>query len=225
MTRARAALIGMALVLFAPAEGSASGLEFRFGGFFPRGESDLFADVDELFGAQPDDFTGFTGGVEYAIALHDKVEVGLHLDGYGRSVQTEYRDFVHEDGTPIFQDLQLAIVPIGATVRLLPLGRRARVSPYLAGGGGVYIYEYQAQGEFIDFFTDDLEVGFDAFESTGAALGWHASAGLRVAVSPDFSVTGEYRYQRAEDDMDGDFSLNRIDLGGSSVTVGFHIRF
>jgi hypothetical protein len=225
MTRARAALVGFALFLLAPAQGSASGLEFRLGGFSPRGQSDLFADAEELFGAEPGDFLGFTGGVEYGIALHDKVELGLHLDGYGRSVSTEYVDYVHEGGEPILQQLQLAIVPIGASLRLMPLGRRATVSPYVTVGGGAYIYEYQAQGEFIDFFTDDLGIAFDAFESDGVALGWHTAAGIRVAVSPDASVTGEFRYHWAEADMGDDFAQNRIDLGGPAVTVGFHLRF
>ena len=226
MTRAGAALVlGAVLVLGSPATGSASGIELRLGAFGPRGESDLFSDVNELFGAEPSDFIGFTGGLEYGIGLGSRVEIGFHLDAYGRRISTEYLDYEHADGFPIQQQLQLAIVPIGATVRFLPAGRRARVSPYLAAGGGVYIYEYEEEGEFIDFFTEDLEVGVDAFVSSGAALGFHAAGGLRVALNHDFSLTGEVRYQWAEADMDGDFDQNRIDLGGTSVTLGIHLRF
>ena len=225
MTRARAALIGIALFVLAPASGFASGLELRLGGFGPRGHSDLFGDIEELFGARPEDFRGFTGGAEYSIGLGDKFEVGLHLDGYGRSITTEYRDFVRDDGSPILQELQLAIVPLGVSVRALPFGARARVSPYVTVGGDVYFYQYEEQGEFIDFFTDDLDIGFDAFESDGATLGWHAAGGLRVAVNHDFSITGEVRWQRAETDMNDDFGLNTIDLSGISVTVGAHLRF
>ena len=226
MTRAGAALLlGIALVLVAPATGSASGVELRLGGFGPRGESDLFTDVNELFGAEPSDFIGFTGGLEYGIGLGDRVEIGFHLDGYGRKISTSYVDYEHADGFPITQDLQLAIVPIGASLRLMPFGRRARVSPYLTVGGGVYLYEYEEEGEFIDFFTEDLEVGFDSFVSNGAALGFHVAGGVRVALNHDFSLTGEVRYQRAEADMGDDFDLNHIDLGGTSVTVGVHLRF
>lgn len=226
MTRARAALLlGIALLLGAPATGSASGVELRLGGFGPRGESDLFADVDELFGAEPSDFLGFTGGLEYSLGLGSRVELGFHIDGYGRRISTSYVEYEHEDGFPIVQDLQLAIVPIGASLRVLPFGRRSRVSPYLTVGGGVYLYEYEEEGEFIDFFTEDLAVGFDSFVSNGAALGFHVAGGLRVALNHDFSLTGEVRYQRAETDMDDDFEQNRIDLGGTSVTLGVHLRF
>src|SRR5688572_23778756 len=125
MTRAWAALLlGAALVLGSPASGSASSLELRLGAFGPRGESDLFTDVTELFGAEPSDFIGFTGGLEYSIGLGSRVELGFHFDAYGRKISTEYVDYEHADGFPIQQDLQLAIIPIGATVRFLPFGRR-----------------------------------------------------------------------------------------------------
>lgn len=224
MTRTRAAILGIGLLFLAPASSSASGIELRLGGFEPRGHSDLFTDVDELFAVSPRDFRGFTGGIEYSLDVGDHFEVGFHLDGYGRTVFSEYRDFEREDGSPILQDLRLNIVPLGATLRFLPAGRRARISPYVAAGGGVFFYQYEEQGEFIDFF-DDNEISTDAFVSDGAAPGFHVAGGLRVGVSPDFSVTGEVRYQRARTKMDDDFALNRIDLSGTSVTVGVHLRF
>ena len=46
-----------------------------------------------------------------------------------------------------------------------------------------------------------------------------------MPLNSDFSLTGEFRYQWAETDMDDDFSLNRLDLSGASVTVGVHLRF
>ena len=225
MTRARAIIVGIVFILLAPAGTFASGIELRFGGFEPRGESNLFADVFELYGARPEDFRGFTGGVEYTLNVSDHVEVGFHLDGYSRSVDTTYVDFEREDGGLIFQELDLNIVPLGTTLRFLPAGRRAKVSPYIAAGADVFFYQYEEQGEFIDFFSDDLDISPDAFVSDGATFGFHAAAGLRVPLNSDFSLTGEFRYQWAETDMDDDFSLNRLDLSGGSVTVGVHLRF
>jgi opacity protein-like surface antigen len=225
MTRARAILLGIGFMLLAPASTFASGIELRAGGFFPQGDSNLFDDVDELYGARPEDFQGFTGGIEYSLGLSDHVELGFHLDGYSRTIGTSYRDFEHGDGSPIFQELELDIIPLGATIRFLPAGRRAKVSPYLAAGADVFFYEYEEKGEFIDFFTDDLEISPDAFISDGAAFGFHAAAGLRVPINHDFSLTGEVRYQHAKTDMDDDFSLNELDLSGWSATAGVHLRF
>jgi opacity protein-like surface antigen len=224
MTRARAIILGIGLMLSAPASTFASGIELRLGGFGPRGHSNLFDDVDELFAVGRNDFRGFTGGIEYSLGVGDHVEVGFHLDGYGRTVTSSYRDFEHEDGSPIFQDLRLNIVPLGATLRFLPAGRRARFSPYLAAGADVFFYKYEEQGDFIDFFADN-EIFADAFVSEGAAGGFHVAAGLRVPVSHDFSLTGEVRYQQARTRMSDDFSQNELDLSGTSVTLGVHLRF
>src|SRR5215208_2736469 len=202
--RARAIIVGLGLMLVAPGNTFASGLELRIGGFGPRGHSDLFSDVDELYGVRRQDFQGVTGGVEYSFNMTDHVELGLHLDGYGRTVDSTYRDFEREDGTPIFQELQLNVVPLGFSVRLLPAGRRARLSPYVAAGADVFFYKYEEQGEFIDFFSDDLDISTDAFVSEGAAPGFHVAAGLRVALSPDFDLTGEARYQQARTRMNDD---------------------
>jgi hypothetical protein len=225
MTRARAIIVGIGFLLLSPVSTSASGIELRFGGFGPRGESDLFDDVGELYGVRPRDFRGFTGGIEYSLDVGDHVELGLHLDGYGRTVGSSYREFEREDGSPIFQDLRLNVVPLGASLRLLPFGKRERIAPYVAGGADVIFYKYEEQGDFIDFFTEDLEIAPDAFVSEGSVFGFHAAAGLRVPVNRDFSITGEARYQQARTRMNDDFSLNRLDLTGFSGTLGVHLRF
>ena len=226
MTRASAILlVGVALSLSIPATTSASGIELRVGGFAPRGDSDLFDDIDELYAVNENDFRGVTGGIEYSVGLGDHFELGFHLDGYGRTVTSSYRDFERADGSPIFQDLRLNVVPLGATLRFLPAGRRARISPYVAAGADVVFYRYEEQGEFIDFFSDDLDISSDAFVSEGATPGFHAAAGLRVPIGDDFSLTGEVRYQQARTRMNDDFSENRLDLSGTSATVGVHLRF
>ena len=225
MKRARVLILGAFSLLLVPAASFASGLELRLGGFGPRGHSDLFSDVNELYAVRPRDFRGFTGGAEYSLGVGDHVELGFHLDGYERTVASSYRDYDRDDGSPIFQNLRLNVVPLGATVRFLPLGRQATVSPYVAAGGDVFFYKYQERGEFIDFFQDDLPVSVDAFVSEGAAPGFHVAGGLRVSVNHDLAVTGEVRYQQARTRMNDDFSLNRIDLGGTSVTMGLLLRF
>src|SRR5688572_21727058 len=135
MTRVRAILlVGAVLASSIPGSAAASGLELRIGGFEPRGSSNLFDDVDELFAVGESDFRGLSGGIEYSLGLTDHVELGFHLDGYGRTVRSSYWEYEYPDGSPILQDLRFNIVPLGATVRFLPAGRRASVSPYLAAG-------------------------------------------------------------------------------------------
>jgi hypothetical protein len=208
-----------------PAAASAGGLDVRLGAMWPSADSILFDDDAELYFVSDGDWVGFTGGAEYNMKLVDNLELGFHIDGHGKKVDTAYRDFVREDESDIRQTLELAIVPMGVTLRLVPTGRRAKIAPFVGVGGDVVFYEYKEYGDFIDFFDPELPVIFDSFQSDGVTVGVHVTAGVRFYVSDDFAVVGEARYLWAEDDMDEDFRGNRIDLGGIAATLGVHVRF
>lgn len=231
MTRVLAVAVLAALALV-PGAASASELDLRIGAFFPRAESSLFDDNRELYGFGEDqflersDWIGVYGGAEWRFNLAPSLQLGVHLDGYGRSLNTEYLDFTRPSGRPIEQTLKLSIVPLGASVRWVPREGRRDITPYLGGGIDAVFYKYEEIGDFIDFFDDGLPVVEDHFVDDGAALGFHALAGLRVPVSDDIAVTGEARYLWAKTDMGDDFGPDlEIDLGGLSATIGVTIRF
>jgi hypothetical protein len=241
MSRAAAAWMALGLVAASPAAAWASGLELRLGGFVPRGQSNLFDDVGELYtpdsranectetscpGVRTRDWNGVYGGAEYSFNLARPLELGISVDGYGRTIPTSYRDSVRDDGSEISQTLKLTVIPVGLSLRLLPLDRYAAVQPYLTVGGDLFYYRYEEFGDFIDFFDDSRPISLDSFKSDGAIFGGHAAVGLRVPVGHDFAITGEVRYQFApRRQMGDDFSLNEIDLSGTSATIGIRLRF
>jgi hypothetical protein len=211
---------------------AASGLDVRIGGFFPRGEESLFADVQDLYLVDMSDFKGVYGGIEYNQVVAPYLEVGVHIDGYQGSEDTSYRYYETESGAEIRQTLEFSTLPFGVTLRLLPTSKRASFVPYVGGGVDAVYYEYKEYGDFIDFFDPTRPVVPDAFEADGVAFGLHAVAGLRVYLNRDVAIVAEGRYQWAEDDMGDDFApnpesglVNRIDLSGPSFTVGVHLRF
>ena len=242
MARTAAAVLALGLVAASPAASWASGLEVRLGGFFPRAHSDLFSDDAELYlkegrtvgrcgdapcpGLRTSDWNGLYGGAEFSFNVARHVEMGLSIDGYGRKIPTSYRDFTRPGGSEVFQTLKLTLVPVGVSLRVLPLDRFAPVQPYVTVGGDVIFYQYEEFGDFIDFFSKNLDISSDSFKSDGAALGGHAAAGLRVPLGHDFALTGEVRYQLAQrKHMGGDFRNNRLDLNGASATLGVRLRF
>jgi hypothetical protein len=252
MRRALMSLILLpALLSGAATQANAGGLDVRLGAFFPRAldcgvpsdvpaEYTLFQDVCELYVplSQPLDnydwkseWIGFTGGVEYNLVLVDNVELGFHVDGYGRTVNTSYRDFTWDDGGEIDQTLRLTIVPSGVTLRLVPTNKRTKFAPYAGGGVDLVYYKYEEWGDFIDFFDPELPVYSDAFFADGVTFGLHAAGGIRFYFNRDFALVVEGRYLWAGADMGDDFRpnepglVNRIDLSGASATVGLHIRF
>lgn len=195
-------------------------------GFFPRANSSLFRDDNELYTVSKKDWRGFTGGIEGNFILAPNVELGLDFSGYARSVDTAYRNYESPSGGDIRQTLKLEAYPLAVSVRIVPTSRRASLAPYIAVGGDLVFWRYREIGDFIDFGDPSLPISSDSFESTGVAPGVHVAGGLRVAVNEDISIVGEGRYLYAkEKGMGDDFSQLRIDLSGWSATVGMHVRF
>ena len=249
MARRAIAVLSLGLLAALPATVGASSLELRIGGFFPRTESNLFRDDGQLYAIpgrtcplEPDapclkrsDWQGVYGGAEFSFTPSDHVELGIHLDGYGRRLHTNYRDYTRPGDVEILQSLKLTLVPLGATLRLFPIDRDATVSPYVGVGPDIVFYKYEEFGDLIDFgspdpdnpdiFSDQLVV------SQGARPGFHVTGGLRVRVGHDFSILGEGRYQWAKATLGGDFGPQpgqdalRLDMSGFSAVVGLSIRF
>jgi opacity protein-like surface antigen len=232
----------LALLAASASPAFASGFDARIGGFFPRGrdcgipsnqraEYTLFQDVCTLYFAQPSDFDGVYGGVEFNQVLTSYVEVGVSYDYYSRTTDTSYRDYERPGGGDIFQSLRLRVAPLGLTVRLMPTSKKAKVVPYIGGGIDALFYKYEEYGDFIDFFDPDLAITPDHFVSESTAFGYHALGGLRFYVNRDFAIVAEGRYQWGKDDMGEDFApnepglINTIDLSGWTATIGVHVRF
>jgi len=225
------------VLIVAASRAGAGGFDARIGAFFPRGNETLFLDDRSLYFVEKSDFYGVYGGAEYNQVLMNNVELGIHLDGYSRTTDTSYRDYVRPDGSEIRQSLHFSQVPLGVTIRFLPTGKSAKIVPYVGGGVDAVFWNYEEYGDFVDFMSPDCGTDLgcpiyaDHFKSNGTAFGFHALGGLRVYINRDFAIVAEGRYQWAEDDMGEDFApnepglINRIDLSGATFTVGVHLRF
>src|SRR5262249_6244949 len=117
------ALVTLALMAVASRPASASNLDVRFAAFFPRAESILYR-VDAK-----SDFDRFYGGAEFSFKVARNVELGFHVDGFGKGVNTHYRDYTRPNGGEIFQTLHLEEIPIGFSIRIVPTSRHAKVAP------------------------------------------------------------------------------------------------
>jgi opacity protein-like surface antigen len=243
--RATLSLTLLALLVAGASRAGADGIDLRIGGLFPRGHETLFQDLNALYGpnedpaqgVKPADFRGVYGGIEYNRVLLDNVELAIHLDGYGRTVESSYRDYTWDDGTEIRQSLKLTMVPLGVSLRFVPTGKRTKIAPFIGGGVDAIFYKYEERGDFVCFppasgtCRFDYDVVPDAFVSESTAFGYHVLGGLRVYINHDFAVVAEGRYQWAKDDMGDDFTpnepglVNTLDLSGWTFTVGAHVRF
>jgi hypothetical protein len=204
-------------------------LTLNFGYFAVKGEDsrtsgDVLVENRTYLLFNPNDFSGATGGGEYLVALGDFLEVGAGANYYARTVHSVYDRWVNDDGSEIAQDLRLRVVPISATIRILPLGRRSAFQPYVGGGVGVFLWRYAETGDFVDF--SDGSVFRNRYMATGTAVGPVAVFGARVATSSRYGMGMELRYQKAEGTLDStQFYGDRIDLGGLNFLATFQVKF
>ncbi len=211
-------------MLFLARSGQAGSFTVRIGKYSPVGNSELWLENTETFNVLVSDFNFIFGGAEFTVELNEFVDLAFGVDVYSRRVNTHYREFVRDDGTEIRQEMSLTVVPLTTGLRFLPLGKFRIVSPYVAGGFGLYPYEYKEQGEFIDFVTFDV---FDArFRDSGIGFGGYAAAGIEVTVTRGFLVFGEYRRHWVWAQHGGDFwDYGDFDLDASQIAFGFTARF
>lgn len=198
-----------------------------FGGVYePEGDSEYWDDVEADFTGETSDFEDFVGGIEYVRDIRGHLR--LHVGGTifeGTSTQG-YRGFEDGNGDAILHDttLSLASATVGLGVNLAP--RHAPVVPYVGVGAGLYAWELEEAGDFIDFSGQELEIFSDVFQDDGVAVGWYWMAGLEVSVSSSLSFFAQGRWHDAEDDLEGDFAdLGKIGLSGRELTAGLSWRF
>jgi hypothetical protein len=224
-----ASLLTVGLLSADSAYAQQQSLNFSLGLFTVRGE-DARVDNDvlvynrnNLFLFDFDDFNSASLGAEYLVDLGEYLEVGAGVGFTSRGVDTIYEDYERPDGSEIEQTLKLRIVPITATVRILPMGRSSAFQPYVGGGIGIYNWRYSETGDFIDFSVSGRPIFRESYSNTGTSIGPVAVFGARFPVG-SLTFGGEVRYQRAEGELDtNDFLDSKIDLGGFhySATVGF----
>jgi opacity protein-like surface antigen len=217
------------LALGAALPAQAGSLDLRLGAFLPRADTgktnDLFTDDAALYTVEKKDWRDFTGGIQLNVKLVRNVELGIGVDGYEQTLQTEYREYERDSGRAIQQSLKLEIVPISVELRLTPTSRRARVAPFIGAGVDLFAWKYEEFGDFIKFSDPALPVVEDSFISEGVSPGFHVSGGIRFGVTDDIGVTAQGRYQWGSADMGDDFRGNKLDLSGASLSVGLNFRF
>lgn len=199
-----------------------------FGGFAPKGEAtrvdgDVLLENRTLLLFDVDSFRTGSIGAEWVVPAGEYFEAGVGVGFSRRTVPSVYDRYVDRDGTEIAQDLSVRIVPIAATVRLLPLGRRHAAQPYVGGGIGWLAWRYSEVGEFVDF--RDFTIFRARYTASGGQAGPVAVMGVRLGLGDRLAVGGEFRYQKAEADLPDDFLGPKLDLGGVHYLATIQFRF
>jgi hypothetical protein len=203
-------------------------VNFTLGYFTPqkfdsRTRGDVLNENSTFLFFDIDDFAGASVGGEWLVGLGNFIEAAAGISYTGQSSPAVYQDFIDADGTEIDSDLELRLVPISFTVRLLPFGQRSPIQPYVGAGLGIINWRYREIGEFVDFGAGN-EVIEGTFEESGSSTGPIFLGGVRFA-GQRITAGGEIRFQDAEGDLPSDFAAAKIDLGGWTYNFTVGVRF
>ena len=237
------AFVGLVAGFFTtPSASAQQSVNFFIGSLSPtaldaRGNGDgrndiLVKDLDFL-AYRFDRFKNVTFGGEYLVGLNDFVEAGGSIGYYQSTVPAVDVNYSTANLGNINADLKLRIVPFNATIRVLPLGHRAPVVPYVGVGVGVFAWRYSESGQFVDYplngtLPANPAIFNGTFSDSGAAVGPVVLGGVLVPIGP-MAPGFEVRWQSAKGNLNTDpitgFSAPKIDLGGINYLFTFAVRF
>ncbi|MFO7260496.1 MAG: hypothetical protein DIU52_005040 [bacterium] len=217
--------------LFGAPHGS---LSLRIGRLFARTEGGVFERTFANLSAEPDDFDGLTLGADLALRVVDRADLVVGVGFARATVDSEFNDWLDENGQPIRQTTRFRQIPVtlGARLYLTPRGREisrfawvpARTTFYVGGGAGLIHHLYEQEGEFVD--ETSLDIFADHLSSSGWSSLVYVGAGAELRVTTSVALVADVRYTRGSARATGDFrEWEDIGLGGLATSVGVALTF
>lgn len=246
-SRLKKLMCGLALVaVVAPGQALAQGgdgylfkepvvsFTLRTGYSMPRAGSDLFSFTQEQLTVEKSDFYAPVLEGRVSVRVSPRVDIMATIGGGGSTTRSEMREWEGTDGLPITQSTRFSVLraTFGTKVYLTDRGRRVgrfawipeKLTPYVGADAGWSIFEFEQDGEFVDFET--LDIYNDRYFSDGSAATVQTMAGLDVSLNNRVLFNTEARYGWARAELGRDFvGFEKLDLAGFQVAAGFTFRF
>ena len=205
----------------------------HIGWAMPRAEGDIFDFTREELTVEEGDFNTMALGADLGIRLTDRIDLAFGLGYEDSEIDSESREFIGTDDLPILQTTTFRRIPftVGLKVYLTDRGRRIsdlawiprKLTPFVGGGAGFVWYEFEQEGEFVDYET--LDIFYDYFSSSDGSPLTYLSGGFDYSLGQRWILTAEARYSWASAGMSGSFiGFDDIDLTGLRAAFGFSVR-
>lgn len=180
------------------------------------------------------DFNAASIAGDLGFRVTGPVDLVLSVAHARRSVDSESRDWVDQDGLPITQRTTFYTTPLTAAARvyLTSRGRQigrfvwipARFQPYVGAGAGMVHYSLEQSGSFVD--SQDSSIFDDQLRSEGWAPLGLVMAGVDYTLIPRVGLNADVRYLHGNGHLRRDFVefTDGIDLSGVQFSLGLQFR-
>lgn len=208
-------------------------LGVRIGYAIPRADSEIFDLTRRELTVEKEDFNAVALAADLGIRLSDRIDLAVGIGFENSEIDSESREFIGTDDLPILQTTDFRRMPftVGLKAYLTDRGRRisdlawipGKLAPFVGGGVGFMWYQFEQEGEFVDYET--LDIFYDYFSSRSGSTLAYATAGFDYSLGLRWILTAEARYSWASADMGGHFiGFDSIDLNGLRAAFGFSVR-
>ena len=106
-------------------------INVKFGYIMPFQSSDLWDDNIYNLAYEKADFNALNFSIEYQHQFHRNFSFYVEGGRYKRTVNSEYRDYEYQDGSPIVQSMHLDLTSLEMGIKINLLPSRSRFSPYI----------------------------------------------------------------------------------------------
>ncbi len=203
---------------------SGQSLNLKLGIFSPTLDSDLWEVNKENLYLSENDMQEIAYSIEFEQFVGRHLSLSIEAGDYSKTLYSQYRDYEYNDGSPIYQNISLSITGVELGIKVYPLGHRKILNPYFGAGVGVYYWEYEQWGDFIDFTTFDVFEGYGYTDAYSAGINLRAGFVFRFKRYLGVSFEAKYQYLRGE--LSSLFEgFEKLDLSGLTLNVGVNLFF
>ena len=249
----------IAILVFILAAGavSANVLTFRAGYFVPHLKGDFWEIEFENMEFKKSNFQGVVFGLQYEAFVSRGFSLIVGLDVFRKNKGAFYKDWVgyvidniawafplsEFPGTfDPTHSITLSSVPLQASIKWTPFGRRGNIIPYVGGGAHAMFWNMRMAGAVIDFsqegyyYEDEYgqvavypieDVNVREADGLGrVSYGWQAFGGLMIPVGNRMTVDVGGQYFSCPAEFKNSFEgFQPIDAGGFQFSLGLNYWF
>jgi opacity protein-like surface antigen len=226
-------------------------VSFKLVYFAPRASSDLWDEEFRLMNFTKSNFQTTTISFSYEYFLRREISFLISIDSYtkkklgtyeglvGETIDGEDWAFDYGSGFAVQHTYDVTMTPIQLSVKLTPLGRRAKFIPYIGAGIGIYFWATRLYGDWVifsegtDFYDLNLDedvIGYPIYlanisDENKINFGYHAFGGVMIPISDRLSLDLEFKYNVAQGNLEYFEGFEPFDLSAYLFSLGISYWF